>query len=126
MQLIKTMNLTDEQLNVSICEWMGWKLATDISVKEGEPNPWKHPHCARWESSPPNFLSDDSPRRLLNEAEARLTHGQQGSYMAKLYNQTTAHEQGISPNQHWFACANASARQRAIAILKTVKPEIFQ
>ena len=121
------MNLTDEQLNVSMCEWMGWtnigRHFEPSSLVSGIP---PHPHHTKHLELIPNYLSDDSPRRLLNEAEARLTDKQWGDYAHNLFDITHPHDECGSFEGIVQATCHATARQRTIAILKTVKPEMFQ
>ena len=102
---------TDEQLNLAMCEWMGWKKTGSATL------PWTDGDDI-WTELPPNYLSDHSPRRLLEEAEARLTKEQQPRYVDALWR--------ITQHTRIFASVSASARQRVIAILKTVKPELFK
>ena len=117
------MNLTDEQLNVSICEWMGWtnigRHFEPSGLVSGTP---PNPHHAKHLELIPNYLSDDSPRRLLNEAEARLTEQQFEDYYEAVESMTPVGR----PQHKRRAFLSASARQRTIAILKTVNPEMFQ
>lgn len=81
--------------------------------------------CAKdGQESPPNYLSDESPRKLLNDAEARLTFSQRIKYRENLQGVCS---EGL-PNGEVVVigeCISASARQRVIALLLTVKPELF-
>ena len=109
------MNLTDAQLNVTVCEWMGWYSYLDADCKTR----WHNRITGEDADEQPDYTSDDSPRRLLNEAEARLSIDQKFSFIRNLCRLL-----GVSSAD--FAFINATARQRTIAILKTVKPEMFQ
>lgn len=109
---------TDEQLNLAILEWMGWYDYIDADIKTR----WKNRCSDEDVGSKPDYISDDSPRRLLNDAEAKLNreHGP----MAWLdYTDILRKACGIEQ-----ACASvsASARQRVIAILQVVKPDMFK
>ena len=134
------MNLLDEQLNLAMCEWIGW---TDCH-KSLASNQEQQPHERCFIGIPPdgiihrrlpNYLSDDSPRRLLNEAEARLTAAQSREYSGRLlihlgFNREIPFftKSGSATVEFELMCGafrSASARQRTIAILKTVKPEMF-
>lgn len=113
--------MTDQEYNLKMCEWMGWaKKHCERCACET----WHSPagDCAGkgdFENLP-NYLSDDSPRWLLNEAEARLTNPQRFSYEAELT--LLCVDDGYPlPNN-----CMATARQRVIAILQVVKPELFQ
>ena len=131
------MNLPDEQLNLAMCEWMGWtnigRHFEPSSLVSGIP---PHPHHTKHLELIPNYLSDDSPRRLLNEAEAKLTAAQSREYSGRLlihlgFNREIPFftKSGSATVEFELMCGalrSATARQRTIAILKTVKPEMFQ
>ena len=110
----KVLQEIDEQLNIAMCEWMGWRKS---------PFGWCAPETNEL-CTPPNYLSDDSPRRLLNEAEARLTPDQWNDRCLNLMRLTMP---GVEYEDAWSErdYVSASARQRTIAILRIVKPEIF-
>lgn len=120
---------TDEQLNIAMCKWMGWKwkrhrinlgdVADSIAWETG----WVPPKGVPPNTPLPNYLSDDSPRRLLNEAEARLTDEQHSRFRKCLrapFEKAGAKYGEIK--RHYYS---ATARQRVIAILQTIKPEMF-
>lgn len=131
---------TDEQLNLAMCEWMGWKRH---AISKADPFVCERcgMHYARsiwreWEvaylwcpkdgqESPPNYLSEDSPRRLLNEAEAQLTAIERINYVDNL-NRCDGFYNAANDRQQLFRFASATERQRVVAILQTVKPEMFQ
>jgi len=96
---------TDNELNLAMCEWIG-------GTKCDEENGLSP--CGKF-TVRPNYLSDDSPRRLLNEAEARLTQEQYDQFLI-----------GLNVNGGYRTVISASARQRVIAVLQTVKPELFK
>lgn len=105
-----------------MCEWMGWSDLKEIDF--GGPVKLmglRTPNAIGLEVAD-NYLSDDSPRRLLNESEARLTENQYYLFVGYLAKLQDANDTG------WFSqkCISATARQRVIAILKVVKPELFQ
>ena len=113
------MNLTDEELNLAICEWIGWTYSpyAPPEMKAVATACWFPPgYTGHREQQLPNYLSDDSPRRLLNEAEARLSDTEYLAFNARL--------NGAAERFRNYVSANA--RQRVIAILQTVKPEIFK
>lgn len=70
----------------------------------------------------PNYLCDYTPRRLLNDAEARLTEEQQDAFCDRLERDL------IDAGRHrrTFKMISSSARQRCLAILQVVKPELFK
>lgn len=77
-----------------------------------------------WGLRTPNYLSDDSPRRLLNEAEAWLI-----DMVAYRINLSKIVGIGYAPDldicDDIRAFVSATARQRVIAMLQIVKPELF-
>lgn len=101
---------TDQELNIAMAEWMGRYKIYGAEIYEWE---WMNKNGSGCNYLP-NYLSDDSPRRLLNEAEDKLGEliepylDRLAELPAPLYD------------------VRATARQRTIAILKTVKPEMFQ
>lgn len=116
---------TDEQLNLAMCEWMEviqpWTWGSFVT-----PN-----GCLL--ASLPSYLSPDSPRRLLDEAEARLTTDEHYEFRVKLWELTDCRNDATLPftrrvngDEHNRCYASATARQRVIAILQVVKPELFQ
>ena len=117
------MNLTDQELNLAMCEWMGWEKAeTGLWYLFGAVSDDGLP--GHYDTELPDYLSDDSPRRLLNEAEARLTEDEWQRYSRALNHMAcriTCGNKGLCGYT-----ISANARQRTIAILQTVKPEIFQ
>lgn len=110
---------TDEQLNLAMCEWMGWLCLAEIDFGGPVKLMGRRTRDALGLEVVDNYLSDDSPRRLLNEAEAKLTHDQYHTG----YKQTLAVLVGLSGNMRVHS---ATARQRVVAILQVVKPELFK
>ena len=114
---------TDEQLNLAMCEWMGDADSEGLLIRyAGTPS---ESHTAL---PLPNYLSDDSPRRLLNEAEARLTAQQRITYWINVGEQVAKPTTESGKTFKTTSDADrmmANARQRVIAILQTVKPEMF-
>ena len=115
------MNLTDQELNLAMCEWMGWEKAeTGLWYLFGAVSDDGLP--GHYDTELPDYLSDESPRRLINEAEARLTEDEKDAFCDRLERDLI--DAGM--HQRKFKMISATARQRVIAILQTVKPEIFQ
>ncbi len=131
-----TIHLTDEQLNTAVCEWLGWKFE-EAPVRDPSPSCWRAPdgYYPVFTEDLPNYTSDDSPRRLINEMEASLatddkteTEDRMGRYQCNLYRVL-----GISATSGGFSILpsdeqkliSAPARYRVIAFLQTVKPEVF-
>lgn len=117
--------LTDEQLNIAICEWRGWK-----QVALGG---WKNPngkqvHCSQGKL--PNHLTGISSLGHMHEAEKRLTDLQYAQFTRELRLLTKPEGFGDYVFQAVFKherdYLSATARQRAIALLHVVKPELFQ
>lgn len=122
---------TDEHLNLAMCEWMGWTFDPSCGPLGA---PWRKPNTPAWDGDSwsgraealPNYLSDDSPRRLLNEAEARLTDVQFIRFAATLNGLWLADNPQPANKMGLLRTVSATARQRTIAILQTIKPELFQ
>lgn len=113
-RITKMKTPTATELNLAMCEWMGW---TGIAPYHGDGPLWGKDANGRLFQLP-DYLSDDSPRRLLNEAEARLTIYQKMEYRDLL----ATNESEICD----WSLISATARQRCIAILQVVKPELFR
>lgn len=91
------MNLTDEQLNIEICKWRGWKFESRTS-----------------------HITD---LNAMHEAEKGLTVSQAesfGMFLEEQLNENCGHE-CAAQCYDW----HATSRQRAIALLRVVKPELF-
>lgn len=127
------MNPTDSQINEAICRWMGWKWLDHPDTIERTKtftlqNKWVispsgglvFPHSA------PNYLSDESPRSLLNEAEARLMDKQKIDYIDFLESECKCDGWIIMGVRERIAMVSATARQRATALAQVVAPEVFQ
>jgi hypothetical protein len=91
--------MSDEQINIAIAGACGWARP---SVK---------PYAF------PNYSND---LNAMHEAEKILEYEKLGGYAAKLYEVTKAHERGVTPNHNWLCVAQATARQRAEAFLRTI------
>lgn len=113
---------TDEQLNLAMCEWMGWTPQPDGPkdiLRKWFPPGLQNTNDAADLAYLPNYLSDDSPRQMINEAEEKLDSQQKITYTNHLM-------RSIYVIGYRWILVSATARQRVIAILKTVKPELFQ
>lgn len=124
-------NLTDKQLNIAICEWRGWKY------EKHEVNLGDIVDSIEWELGwvPPEGVTQN-PKQILpshvtgiealgnmHEAEKRMTDGQRFEFYRHLLSECDAD----ASNGHDVKNAiHATARQRAIALLRVVKPELFQ
>lgn len=126
---------TDEQLNLAMCEWMGWKK-DDLGFWRTPKGYYAQNQTWLYGNVIPDYLSDDSPRRLLNEAEAKLTPAQSREYSGMLLTLlgfnceipffTECGSATVEFEQMCCALRSSTARQRVIAILQTVKPELFK
>lgn len=116
------MNPTPEQLNVVLCEWLGW---TEIFNGSGY-HPEQSAKLAelhnggKWHSPLPNHLSPTLGLSLLHEAEKRLTREQVTQYVTEL--------RGFQAPENWEGCWGISADclTRLTALVRVVKPEVFQ
>lgn len=109
--------LTDEQLNIAICEWRGWKSVV-FNAPTGKF--WgKAPNGKYALTEPPSHILGLEALGNMHEAEKGLTKEQK--YLVGKYCDQLEKECG-SRELAYFA----TARQRAIALLRVVKPEAFQ
>lgn len=123
--------LTDDEINEEICKWLGWKrehLASNTNwfpPKENWPN--YNPVMREGEidvNGPPNHLIGPEALGHIHEAEKRLTDDEYGSFATTLLK--SAQEEGKTNAERGRLTLSAGARQRAIALLRVVKPELFQ
>jgi len=107
----------DEQLNLALCEWRGWKdihfsecwgNVTIGTLEEPQTNSYKRL---------PNHITAPESLGLVHEVEKGLTHEQNMLWIS--YIDELVDFDGL-------AARRATARQRVIALLMTVKPELFQ
>lgn len=112
MSDIKT--LTDRELDAEIAKTLGWK--------EGK-HGWYSPGCSvRGFSSvsPPSFSTDSN---AIHEAESILTDIQQWNYITELEHFLGLEDSPVWNNCNVFAVAHASVRQKAEALLLTLRGE---
>lgn len=113
------MNLTEEQLNIAICEWRGWKPR--LSNLPVERNLWLSPDGTheRVAFGLPSHIIGIEALGNMHAAEKWLTKEQK--YLVGGYCDLLEKECG-SRELAYFA----TARQRLIALLRVVKPEVFK
>lgn len=114
--------MTDSELNEEICKWQGWKNCGKlfpwippkgfVGKNKGLSQPHKH--------LPSHILGLEALGNM-NEAEKGLTESQHTAFRTMLANNL-----GLSPHYSFREVVSASARQRGIALLHVVKPELFQ
>lgn len=136
--------LTDEELNRAICEWRNlcvvekernehrivWLIKSPDEEPIGEfggPLTWT-PTLADAKAFLPNHTTAPEALGNMHEAEKRLaTEEQQYLYLCAL--ESIAWEEESAERPRSLSCWPvhcATARQRAIALLHVVKPELFQ
>lgn len=102
--------LIDSEINIAVAEWMGWKpVMPDLLI-----GLWDHPsedESATAEQLP-QFISD---LNAIAHAEARLTLEEYDHFAFWLSYEAEMGKQ-----------LSATARQRCVALLRTVRPELFQ
>jgi hypothetical protein len=123
------MNLTDEQLNIAICEWRGW---TDIGSNGFgfAPTPLLKYGVAHKQQLPSHITGVEALGNMheaekgLESVDALESRREFISHLMRLV--------GVSPDMEgkWsfvqdFALTHSTARQRAVALLRVVKPELF-
>jgi hypothetical protein len=127
--------MNEEQINVKIAELCGWKLRQEIDGEFSLIDPFGEKVSADWEPNTtldsfyyalPSYCTD---LNAMHEAEGTLMEPQQIAYADCLSAEVGAHEiqvkaagnQAVADyfGQVFFRLANATAKQRAIAFLKT-------
>lgn len=104
--------MTDDELRIAIAEWCGWKC--DPSHDPYESTKWMSPEGKYWTPKPPpNYPSD---LNAMWEAEERLTTEEKAGFVQNLYNLI-----GWPKLFYPFNGIHATARQRAIALVKTIQ-----
>lgn len=114
-----TKELTNEELNIAICEWRGWRQ-TRITY-------WMNPNdYSDIRSELPSHILGIEALGNMHEAEKELRGSDE-----QFYNNLTYHER----YHHYLAYLNetpyssggktATSQQRAIALTRVVKPELF-
>lgn len=118
----------DEQLNLALCEWLGWAPWSAENVGAAarlfNGDVWyrlPHEDTIATPAQIPNHISAPESLGLVHEVETTLTTKQQLFYQGNL---SIVSGNSKTPGQ-WYNI-HATARQRVIAILQTVKPEIFE
>lgn len=105
------LDLPDAKVNARLARCMGWTTKLDDST-DGDNLIWYPPNmeCAARERQfdPPEYTSEDSPRRLLGEVEA---HIQTFGSLAIFYEQT------IKQLNHSVVFAPARIRARAALVV---------
>lgn len=125
---------TDDELNIDICKWIGWSYdaSTDFWRKS---KPDGHDFLIHGDKGKPTYLPDhiDGIKALgnMHAAEENLTPDQQADYSWYLNSlHPTATLDACQDDKSWrweaFKLIHATARQRAIALLMVVRPEVFQ
>lgn len=107
--------LPDEQLNAEICKWWGW---TEISDTPGY---WRgiSPHGMLLPL--PNHIYGPEALNNIHKVENRLSDDEYGVFVNHLKSMYLEITKGLT----WHGALSAPARQRAIALLHVVKPELF-
>jgi hypothetical protein len=105
-------DLTDEQLNIAICEWRRWKIHEDGYGFA--------PNMPAFCMLLPSHITGIEALGNMHEAEKRLTREQ-----LMRYTDTLCDECGSDRDPDIAMLICLTARQRAIALLRVVKPEVF-
>lgn len=118
----------DEYLNQKLCEWLGWKqcdpslFKTDLFYLRG--------HGFRTRAQLPDHINGESALGHCHEAEKRLSLYQKMQYAEKLYRLpdigTLRDCEDETDFETVFQLIHADGRQRTVALLLTVRPEIFE
>lgn len=117
------MTLTDEQLNLAICEWRGWEFQSNDPQPNESVRPPSGP-LVRYSSVPSHIIGIEALGNM-HEVIMSLNNNMRDLVNDQLVEDTGA---GVDSTElsDLDAAINATARQRAIALLHVVKPELFQ
>ena len=120
--------MTDSELRVAVAEARGWKRKLVPPTKDGPENPYEEFQHTWWYKpdgkfgQPPNYPGD---LNACAEFEATLsTDIMRWKYIGRLIDETKA--ESLEVYAEAFILATATARQRCIAFLRTVRPEGFK
>jgi len=126
--------LTDEQLNIAICELLGWTVAIDQSHPYWKNRGWKMRGVFDepvW-TTLPDYISDLNAMHAAEKANGLHNRANDKSsrfsWMLAHPDEEFRWEELGKPQHLDDVCraSRATARQRAIAFLQVVKPELFQ
>lgn len=114
-------HLTDEQLNLELCKWLGWELHPQLG--------WYAPNdegCTL-----PDHINDLSALGRIALIEAKLTDEQHVLFRLFLWDVVTdssgeSYGSIRATQEQRRAFVSPTTRQRVTAILLTVNPEVFQ
>jgi hypothetical protein len=115
--------MNEEQINVKIAELCGWKLRQEIDGEFSLIDPFGEKVSADWEPNTtldsfyyalPSYCTD---LNAMHQAEGTMSLEQWDSYITELYR--IAQLPHICHFTHEIAFIHATAKQRAIAFLKT-------
>lgn len=114
-------SLTNEEMNIAICEWLGW---TPHSIR-AENSMWfrpneKHRLLERTKQLPDHITGPEALGNM-HEAEERLAWDQLMKYADLLCDECSS-----DTNPDMVAIIHLTAEKRALAFLRVVKPEIFK
>lgn len=111
----------DEQLNLALCEWLGWR--SDGVWGNFWTSPSGNEHHEESGFKLPSHINTPESLGLVHEVEKKLSSKQHSTYLNQL--QENCMDEWWAERHYTITTACATARQRVIAILQTVKPEVF-
>lgn len=117
---------TDEELNIAVCETLGWKHCDKCNPWCGW---WMPPGTDCWRNSTklPNHITGIEALGRMHEVVARLFARDKNRYAKML--RSVFCSKGIDMDETVTitrALMEATARQRAIAYLRVVRPEMWK
>jgi hypothetical protein len=111
--------MNEEQINVKIAELCGWTMYPGHSAT-CYPDQWRHESGEfKPRTAPPDYCTD---LNAMHQAEGTMSLEQWDSYITELYR--IAQLPHICHFTHEIAFIHATAKQRAIAFLKTKGIEV--
>jgi hypothetical protein len=114
------MTPAEQELNVALCEWRGWKNNLDILDCWNDPQGFVHANL-------PNHIDDITSLGHVHEAEKGLTDEQYNTTYWSLLHSRASVGYGVGEgNSIPRRVLSATAKQRTIAILTVVNPTFIE
>lgn len=113
----------DEYLNQKLCEWLGWKVHPKNKGLVIDP---RFPNSVQPFGTMPDHINGESALFHCHEAEDKILTTQK--LRDKYKDNLTIRMPGEGTTQNgwtWKHTYHATARQRTVALLLTVMPEVF-
>lgn len=120
------MKPTPEQMNIALCEIAGWTFHPSVDVNNKATHEcWTHEvHDISYSDYPEDYLTGPEALGNLHELWKTLTRDQHGHFRTQL--QFIVFHDGCTDDNPHRSVSNATAPQRAEALFRVLRPEIFE